>query len=267
MGTAPVSTANPIASAGQPIMGPVRWLAASLCLAAGPLQAQVAATPQRPSFTTDASITSRGTVELELGGAAFDGAFSLPTTVKLTPDLDGGPLANLEWSLSFDSLVRESSGTGRHTASFGDRVTLAGRRPIYGRNGLALAVAPQVTFFRRGTDGVRAGALAIAVQQLGKYSLVGNLAWTAATQASDGNPAHQLDWAAGLSRSLGRASLFAEALLEDPSGAGGTVSLMQGVVVSLRPDLVLDFAVQQSAVNGETDIGALIGMTLNFGRW
>ena len=248
-------------------MGSVRCLALLLCLAAVPLQAQIAATPQRPSFTTNASITAAGTVELELGGAAFNDTFSLPTTVKLTPDLHGSPLAGMEWSLSFDSLVRETAGVGGRTASFGDRVTLASRRPVYDRGGLALAVAPQVTFFRRGADGVRAGALAIAVHEFGECSLVGNLAWTAATRASDTNPAHQLDWAVGLGRSFGRASLFAEALLADPSGAGATVSLMQGVAVTLRPDLVLDFAFQQSAVNSETDVGALIGMTLNLGRW
>lgn len=109
--------------------------------------------------------------------------------------------------------------------------------------------------------------LAIAVQRVGNYSIIGNLAWSAASNPSEGNPAHQVDWIAGVAKSFGKASLFAEALYEDPSGAGGVTSMMQGVAAAVRPNFVIDFALQQSAVNQQTQVGALVGMTVNLGHW
>ena len=233
---------------------------ASLPLAAF---AQVAATPQRPSFTTDASTTAPGTVEIEFGGAAFDSLFSLPTTVKFTPDVDAGLLRELEWSVGFDGLINE---TGRNLR-FSDSVVLGVRKAVYEGGGFALAVAPAVTLLTRDADGVRVGATTIGVYQFGANALIGNLTWSGATDPSEGNPSRKIDWMGGAAHSFGRASLFVEALYEDPAGLGNTLSLMQGVSFAARPNVVLDFALLQSGVNGATDIGALFGLTVNLGRW
>lgn len=188
--------------------------------------------------------------------------FALPTTAKFTPEFESGPFRELEWSVSFDGVVDESGLAPR----FGDTLSVAGRKALFDRGGFSFAAAPFLTVFRRGEDGVRAGATAIGVYQLGRNAFIANLSISAASDKSATNPARRVDYIAGAARSYGRASLFAEVLIEDPSAGSAAVALMQGVSFALRPDLVFDFAFQQSDVESDASLGAHFGLTVNLGR-
>ena len=230
------------------------------------------ATPQRPSFSNDTSTTAPGTLELELGGSGNADFFGLPTLFKFTPDAAEGVFKGMEFSVGFDSISSVEIGNDRDTR-FGDRIGFAVRRALYQRGGFSFAVAPQAVFFLRGEDGARLGGSAIAVYSFGKNSLVANLLWSAATDASESNPRHQTGVIAGYSRTLGsgprwsRASAFAEYLQEFPTDEPSRVSLIQGITYRVRPDLVLDFSVQQNGLAATPfDLIVATGLTYNFGR-
>lgn len=230
------------------------------------------ATPQRPSFSNDNSTTAPGTLELELGGSGNAEFFGLPTLLKFTPDVSDGIFSGTEFSVGFDSISSVEIGNDSDTR-FGDRIGFAVRRALYQNGGFSFGVAPQAVFFLRGEEGARLGASAIAVYSFGKNSVVANLLWSAATDASENNPRQQTGVIAGYSRTLGsgprlsRASAFAEFLQEFPSDEPSRVSLMQGVTYRVRPDLVVDFSLQQNGLAATPfDLIFATGLTYNFGR-
>ena len=229
------------------------------------------ATPQRPTFTNDTSVTAPGTFELEFGTAAKRNSFGLPSGLKFTPDMQSGLLRETELSIGFDALTSMSED-GRRIHQFGEQLTLAVRRALHRGEHFSFALAPRATFFLRGEKGARVGAKAIGMWSYGLNTAVANLTYTGATSPSDNNSAHQTDIALGYSRTLGesgvanRFALFAEYQHEFPSGRDNTVSLMQGITFRARPDLVLDFAVQQSGVAaGPLEVQILGGLTVNLG--
>lgn len=230
------------------------------------------ATPQRPSFSNDNVTTVPGTVELELGGAATGEFFGLPTGFKFTPDVPQGLLRGMEFSVGFDSISSLEMGSNRDTR-FGDRVGFAVRRALYQGDSFSFGIAPQAVFFLRDEEGARLGASAIAVYSFGLNSLVANLVWSAATDSSENNPARQTSVIAGYSRTLGsgpqasRVAAFFEYLQEFPTDQPSRVSLIQGISYRLRPDLVLDFAVQQNGLAATPfDFAVATGLTYNLGR-
>jgi len=243
----------------------------SLCAqatGAGPAEA----TPQRPSFSGDAATTAPGTVEIEFGAAASGAFFGLPTAVKLTPDTTNRVLRHTEFSVAFDSVTSVSSN-GSRTTRFGDRIGFAIRRCLYSSESFAFAIAPQSVFFLRDEQGARLGGAAIATYQFGLNGLVANFVWSAATKPSETNPSRVYDVIAGYGRTLGqdgplsRLSVFAECLQEFASETPNATSLIQGVSYRVRPNVVLDFAVQQSGLAaGPLDIQFHGGLTVNLGR-
>ena len=245
-------------------------------LTVGAIEAQQAdpprqAAPQRPTFTNDTSVTTPGTFELEFGAAAMRNSWGLPSELKFTPDVQGALLRETEFSLGFDALTSMSE-SGRRLHQFGDQLTFAVRRALHRGEHFSFALAPRATFFLRGEKGARLGAKAIGAWSYGLNAVVANLTYTGATSASDNNSAHQTDIALGYSRTLGesglpnRFSAFAEYQHEIPSGRTNTVSLIQGVAFRARPDLVLDFAVQQSNLGtGPVEVQFLGGLTVNLG--
>ena len=181
------------------------------------------ATPQRPTFTTDTSVTTPGTVELELGGFFAENVGALPTSVKFTPDVSGF-FHRTEIAVSFDTLSSVSTRGDRDTR-FGDTLTVAMRRALYESDGFSFALAPVATFFLRGEDGARLGGTAIAVYGRGANSIVVNLGLTGATSSSLSNPSVQLDLATDFFRSLSdRFTIFSGALYEKASESAGTLS-------------------------------------------
>ena len=230
------------------------------------------ATPQRPTFSNDNSTTAPGTVEVELGGAGNGEFFGLPTVFKFTLDAPQGVMSGMEFSVGFDSISRVDMGSDRDTR-FGDRIGFAIRRTLYESGGFSFGVAPQAVLFLRDEEGARLGASAIAVYSFGPNSLVANLVWSVATDASENNPSRQSSVIAGYSRTLGsgprssRAAAFAQYLQEFPTGQPSQVSLIQGISYRLRPDLVLDFSVQQNGLAATPfDLIFATGLTYNLGQ-
>ena len=223
------------------------------------------ATPQRPTFTTDTSVTTPGTVELELGGFFAENLGALPTSVKFTPDVSG-LFHRTEIAVSFDALSSVSTRGDRDTR-FGDTLTVAVRRALYESDGFSFALAPVATFFLRGEDGARLGGAAIAAYGRGANSIVVNLGLTGATSSSVSNPSVQLDFATDFSRSLSeRFTIFAGALLETASESAGAFSLDQGLTFRVRPDVVLDIAVvERGLADGPSALELLLGLTVNLG--
>ena len=87
-----------------------------------------------------------------------------------------------------------------------------------------------------------------------------------ATESSPDNPAQQSDAILGYARSFGEASVFVEYLHEFSAMVESRASVMQRVSYRLGPELVVDFAVQQSGLSdGDVDVGFLMGVTVNLG--
>ena len=209
---------------------------------------------------------------MELGGAGNGEFFGLPTLFKFTPDAPQGVMSGMEFSVGFDSISRVDMGSDRDTR-FGDRIGFAIRRALYESGGFSFGVAPQAVFFLRDEEGARLGASAIAVYSFGPNNLVANLVWSVATDASENNPSRQSSVIAGYSRTLGsgprssRAVAFADYLQEFPTGQPSQVSLIQGISYRLRPDLVLDFSLQQNGLAATPfDLIFATGLTYNLGR-
>ncbi len=223
------------------------------------------ATPQRPTFTTDTSVTTPGTVELELGGFFAENVGALPTSVKFTPDVSGF-FHRTEIAVSFDTLSSVKTRGDRETR-FGDTLTVAVRRAIYESDALSFALAPVATLFLRGEDGARLGGTAIAAYGRDVNSIVFNLGLTGATSSSPSNPSVQLDLATDFFHSLSdRLTIFAGALFEKASESTGAFSLDQGLAFRVRPHVVLDIGiVERGLADGPSALELLLGLTVNLG--
>ena len=237
--------------------------------AAGP---PYAATPQRPTFTTDTSITAPGTLELEFGGTHARGFFSLPAVWKFTPDTNLAVFRQTEFSVGFDALTRITTD-GRSLTQFGDRIGFAFRRPLYQGENLSMALAPLGLIYLRGSKGGRLGLLMIGTLHGGQHAVVLNVAWSSATSPSKDNPRHLVDFMGDYTYSLAesgfwsRWTVYAGYLLEKASGVESLFSLEQGLTFRLRPELVLDVGiVEQAVIGGKYETLLLVGFTYNFGR-
>jgi hypothetical protein len=234
----------------------------AVCIAAhSTLAIAQEATPQRPTFTYDTTLAPSGSVELEAGGALSEPSQSLPLTTKWNPGAT-------ELSVSFDAVASDGTST-----EFGDRISVLARRSFEIDGPWSLGVAPRATFLLRGDSGARLGAIAVAAYASGLDAVVGNVTFDAATDSSETNPATQWDFALDYYRTFGRSArlsrftAFAGVLHQRPQDEASTVSLMQGVLVRVRPELVLDVAVQEDGIEeGPVRWKALFGLTYNFGR-
>lgn len=234
----------------------------------GPYQA----TPQRPTFTADTSTTAPGTLELEMGMGSSGRFFSLPTSIKFTPDAGRGLFHRMEFSLHFDAISSVSEDDERET-HFSDRLGLVIRRPVYLGESFSLAVAPRASFFLRGDRGARLGLTALTAYEFGLNSVVANMTWTSATTPSPTNPAQRYDVAFDFIRQLGpsgtmsRLSVFGGLLTENPTHQATSVSLGQGISYRVRPHWALDFAVREFGLTaGRRDYRIVAGFTINLGR-
>ena len=231
-----------------------------------------AATMQRPTFTSDASTTAPGTMELEMGTASWSGFFALPVLLKYTPFDGSGFFHQAEFGVGFDAVSSVDMGPDRMT-EFGDRIGVILRRPVYSSGPVVFAVAPQATFLLRGDEGARIGATGIAAFGFGLNGAVVNAGWSSATNSSSSNPAHDYFVAADFARTLGnsggltRLIPFVGVLYQDTTHDSASVSLGQGLSYRLRADWVFDVAVHEHGVGlGERDYQILVGFTVNLGR-
>jgi hypothetical protein len=154
-------------------------------------------------------ITEPGTAEIDFGGlySYSSGAFTLPSALKYTPDGNSLFIGRTEYSLAFDS-VASAINTGARSTQFSDRVTFAATSVLFDSPHFDVAVAPQITAFLRNESGSRLGASVIARYDGAKSSVGFVATWTAATSATDTNPAGVWDLGAGYGRRLARSGVL-----------------------------------------------------------
>lgn len=225
-----------------------------------------AATPQRPTFTSDTSTTAPGTLELQLGGTFSSGFFSLPTTLKFTPGAGGGFFHQGEFSASVNA-VKAISRNGRTVTRFGDWIELAWRRPVYAQGGLSFAVAPQVTVSLREGGQSRAGFTGIMAYSQGRNGVAVNANFNTGADTPAGWIAADFARFLAASGPWSKVAVFAGLMTEHARHDPSRLSLGQGLLWRVRPNLVLDAALRQVDVTRRgRDWQALTGLTLNLGR-
>jgi len=218
-------------------------------------------------------ITEPGTLELEFGGAfSTGGNFSLPSTIKYTPEGKYIWWGRTEFSLSFDSLASTVQFDDRAT-QFSDRMAFAANCVVYDGVKLDIAIAPQVSSFLRGESGVRAGATAIARYDAGRNSTGVSVTWTAATVTSPSNPAGTFDVGYGFGRRLmesgplSHLTAHTNVLYERATGTARQISLFEGVEYQITEKVAVDFSGQHFSVwGGQVDHQITVGLTVNTGR-
>lgn len=232
------------------------------------------ATPQRPSFSSDTATTAPGTIELEFGGDVTGQEFGLPTGVKFTPDVQAWILRGTEFSVNFDAIKVRERQDFDETSAF-EVTDISVRRTFYQQGGFALAVKPELLFTHGGpVRDDRLGLRLIGTYSFGLNTILGNVVWNAALRSSSRSARQQWDWIGGYTRTLAgkgvgnRFDLFAEFRYQAPRGSENSFDLIQGVHFWARPDLVLDFAVQQEGLGTRSgvDVRFLGGITVNVGR-
>jgi hypothetical protein len=219
-------------------------------------------------------ITEPGTVELDWSGlySYRTGIFTLPSALKFTPA--GGSLfrGRTEYSVAFDSVASAVSAGGRST-QFSDRLTFAATSVIYDSPHFDIALAPQVTAFLRNESGARLGATAIARYDGGGNSIGTTVSWTAASSATDTNPAGVWDFGAGYGRRLASSGVLSRltphvnAVLEKSTGFERTLAVFGGVEYHISERVAVDASGQRFGLaGGSPDRQFLLGLTINLGK-
>jgi hypothetical protein len=231
----------------------------------GSAEAQtVEATAQRPSFTTNTSITHAGTVELETGVQGTRHQQSLPNLLKYTPN--AGPLdGRVEFSVAFDAVERSGGD-----ASFGDAVTLYARIPTGERGAASFAVAPFASVPTKGDAGPgEVGGTFITSFAWGSNAATVNVTAAKATGDTPVDASHG-NLAFALSRTLpgilqGKLGLYVSGIADVGDHRAPSYSLLEGVTYNLHPRVTLDVSVGQFAIGDETELAVVTGATVNFG--
>ena len=214
-------------------------------------------------------ITPPDTMEFEWGGVfSTGGSFTLPATVRFTPEGHHVYWGRTEFSVSFDSLSYD--GAAIH---FGDRTTFAATCVVHDGDRFDFAVAPTATVLLRGDTGARLGATAIARYDVGRSSAGVTVAWSSATHASDSNPAGTLDVGAGYgyrlrpSGPLGHLTVHTNWLWEKSTATERQISVFEGVEYQITDPVAVDFSAQHLNMwGGQIDHQIVVGLTVQTAR-
>jgi hypothetical protein len=218
-------------------------------------------------------ITEPDTLDIEWGGAvSTDGSFTLPATIRFTPEGSHVLWGRTEFSASFDSMA-SSSGPLERVTHFGDRLGFAATCVVHDGEKLDIAIAPQVSMLLRGDEGVRAGTTAIARYDSGRSSTGVTVTWTGATRPSPSNPAGTLDVGFGsgyrltATGPLSHLTPHFNTIYEKSTGVERQISLFEGIEYQIVDAVAIDFSAQHLNVwGGQIDHQVVIGLTLNTGR-
>ncbi len=219
-------------------------------------------------------IAEPGTLELDWGGlySFTTGTLTMPSALKFTPEGKSVLWGRTEYSVSFDSLA-SAVNTGVRSTQFSDRLTFAATAVIFDSEHFDIAFAPQVTTFLRNESGARLGATIIGRYDYGKNSAGVTAGWTAATAATDTNPAGVWDFGLGYGRHLaadgvlGRFTPHVNMLLEKSTGFERTLSLFGGIEYQITHRVAVDVAGQRIGFSGGgPDRLILVGLTVNSGK-
>jgi hypothetical protein len=213
-------------------------------------------------------ITPPDTFEIEWGGAfSTGGNFTLPSTIRFTPEGRHVYWGRTEYSVSFDSLNYDGA------THFGDRTTFAATCVLHDGDKFDFAIAPTASALLRGDSGARLGATAIARYDVGRSSAGVTVAWSSATHASDTNPAGTLDVGVGYgfrlrpSGPLGHLTPHTNWQWEKSSGTVRQISVFEGVEYQINDPVAVDFSAQHLNVwGGPIDHQIVVGLTVNTRR-
>jgi hypothetical protein len=226
---------------------------------------------QRKRLNVNDIITEPGTAEIDSGYlySYTTGSVTLPSAVKITPDGDSFWWGRTEYSVAFDSIA-SAVNTGDRSTQFSDRLTFAATSILFDSPHFDVAVSPLVTTLLRNDNGVRWGATVIARFDNRGNSVGATAGWTAATVASDTNPAGVWDFGAGYGRALGTSGLLQHVTphinvnLEKATGFTQTTSIFGGVEYQFNEHLALDVSGQRfSLIGANPDRQLFLGLTIN----
>lgn len=229
--------------------------------AAGAARDEVAATPQRPSFSTNTATTHPGWLETEAGFAVDEHNFDSPLLFKV------GVKDDLEAFVGVSPVVRVSNAVSE--SGFGD-VVVGGRWRFVeggsGRPSLALQGSiklPTADETRHlGTGEVDYGVLFIASRSLGQFSLDVNGGLSLLGKPDGGN-AEAVLGIVTLGVPLGpRLGGYAEAFISRNLDVEQTVVIGSlGAGLTLSPRVVFDGALNFDISNASFDVQILAGVT------
>jgi hypothetical protein len=219
-------------------------------------------------------ITEPGTMELEWGNdySITSGGYTMPSTLKYTPEGRHILWGRTEFSASFDTISASVEQDAR-IAHFSDRLGFTATSVLFDGEKLDIAVAPQASVFLRGESGIRVGATAIARYDSGRNSTGVTVSWSGATVASPSNPAGTLDAGLGYGRRLkasgflGHFTPHGNVVYEKSTGVERLVSVFEGVEYQVTEKFAIDASAQHfNVVGGVIDHQVAVGITWNMGR-
>jgi hypothetical protein len=202
-------------------------------------------------------IAEPDTAEFDWGGTfSTGGPFTLPATIRYTPEGRHVYWGRTEYSVTFDSLAYDGAAT-----RFGDLATIGATCVVYDGDRLDIAVAPAVSIPLRAGARAAAGATAIARYDVGLSSAGMTFGWT-----SGGI----LDIGAGYgyrlrpSGPLSHLTAHTNVLWEKSTGPVRQVSIFEGIEYQICDPVAVDFSAQHLSVwGGPTDHQIAIGVTVS----
>ena len=220
-------------------------------------------------------IADIGTLEIEWNHqySTLVGDYSMPSTIKYTPEGSSLLWGRTEYSVNFDSL-EAFTDSGNRPVHFSDRLTFNATTVVVDGEHFDFAVIPQFTTFLRGESGIRAGAAAIGRFDFGRNNLGITSSWNGATSASPTNPAGTFDAGIGYGRRLASGGLLskftphANFVYERSTGVERIRAAFEGIECQITDKVSIDVSGQHFSVpgGGAVDNQILVGLTVNFGR-
>lgn len=203
-----------------------------------------AAKPERPTVATHAWTVARGYAEIETGVEWDDGRdgthrLAAPTVVKFGL----GSRTQLGVQAQLDRATGSGTGIGDLTLVLKQR--LADRLPVLG----AFAIIPSLTLptgaAAYGTGGTEVSVLLVSSHDVGGVSLDINLGYTRRLGVSARAPRDATLWTVSAGVPFGgpfglAAEVFGYPATRGPYGAAGSVAVLAGPTLSVRPWLVVD---------------------------
>lgn len=253
----------------------MKWIVAALLLASPAQAAEKQETANHPSaialrkrIHVNPLITPPDTMEVDWGGAFSLDNFTLPTTIRYTPEGHHIYWGRTELDLSFDSLGFDGSAV-----HFGDRVTGAATCVVHDGEKLDFALAPTATILLRGDSGARLGATGIARYDVGRSSAGVTVSWSSATHTSPTNPSGILDVGAGYgyrlkpSGPLGHLTVHTNWQWEKATATARQISVFEGIEYQITDPVAVDFSAQHIALwSGPVEHQVAIGLTVTTPR-
>ena len=213
-------------------------------------------------------ITDVGTVETEWSTDWTDPeSFTMPTTVKWTPEGSSLLWGRTEYSANFD-VVSSLVTDGSRVTHASDHVGITGTTLLLDGEHWNFAVAPSVTFGARDQPGIRAGLTTIVRYDHSRNSAGATLTWIGTPNPNDASPAGTWDLGSGFGHTFGdKTTLHFDTQLERATGFVSAWSFFEGVEYQFTSNIAIDVSAQHlNVTGGMLDHQLLVGLTINFGR-